>query len=101
MWDSLYSFYNRLVETIVEKLRHAKTMMVRCKLLELLRKIVTNHQVDHSFIAEEIFKQIHKCGECLLRYLLLDYSIFDWFLIFFLPTEGKDRSWVQEEISKG
>lgn len=78
-FDSSPYLLCRLVETIVDKLRHSQIMMMRCKLLQLLRKIVAKHQVDHSFIAEEIFKQINDCGK-FVRDITL-YRLFVWVVV--------------------
>ena len=43
-----------LLAVLADKLRSAKLVIIKTKIVQLLRKIVVNHNVDCTFIAEEM-----------------------------------------------
>ena len=52
-----------MLAILTDKLRSATLVMIRTKIVQLLRKIIANHDVDCTFIAAEVMTCLNDAGK--------------------------------------
>ena len=75
-----------MLAILTDKLRSATLVMIRTKIVQLLRKIIANHDVDCTFIAAEVMTCLNDAGKIVSDTKKHIWQIIYYFIAFLSST---------------